>query len=467
MKNKYTEQEEQLRSLSEDFSIEIDTSEMWDRVEGHLPAEEDRRRPVFWWFLGGLMVLLVGLLMVNISTGSTKSEVENLTVHERPKIAHKNLESNIVETDNTEGRKVTTQLEETRLPLHQEHRQEISSRNTEAQISTTEIQKNNISIVNSDRYDEESTISEEEIDQEKRNILIPASLIDQTSEFETTGQALEVELDRDVVEFQPITTKAIDPLIHNRRPIILPGKVIPVNSVAWRPFFGLHSGLNTHSSTITPQSGDIMDISQFDNEVALLGLTSDVYVGMENSDGWRWSLGLEHSRIVNRFARSVPDTIVTLVPGVVTSKIDDEGNVNHEIGDVKHTTITHYQVRWHRVHDQINLHLNVGKRLVEFGRWKVFGDAVLSRGLWSRHSGYYFEEGSNNIKKFEAVDQHPYASTGFSVGLNLDVEYTFDQFSISLRPFTRMGLGQMTKNTNYYQIKNSQYGVQLGIVYRP
>ena len=74
MDNEFTNQEEELRALTEDFTLDIDTSELWNRVEAQLPpVQNDRRRPIIWWFASGAMIAAIGIFIWSHNSDSAKN----------------------------------------------------------------------------------------------------------------------------------------------------------------------------------------------------------------------------------------------------------------------------------------------------------------------------------------------------------------------------------------------------------
>ena len=130
-------------------------------------------------------------------------------------------------------------------------------------------------------------------------------------------------------------------------------------------------------------------------------------------------MGVSHTRLGNRYSRNELDTVSVQIPGSVSSKIDSEGNITNQDGELLQTTITNYNVNWHRIHDFVNLQLSIGKRVINHKRISVFADANLSRNIWSRHTGYYFVNDNTAIQKFSGEENHPYTNSGYNLGLSM------------------------------------------------
>ncbi len=468
MEDKLTNQEEQLKVLTEDFSLDIDTSELWDKVEAQLPPlQREKRRPIVWWFASGALVILFGFLVWNIL--SKESPVEALTDHSSLSSSPNKIQNSIdTYTKHTYNSPINTTSSKSIIPQTNEVNTEKASSTNINHVNIEAKEEKSSTIFNSNRYDEKSSIRKEvlinqgTIDQESI-----ASLINPSSDFKRDFDPLETLKERDFISIQSLSIGDLSALEYEFEIYKPQMKIEPVRSVRWLPYYSFYSGANLHKSKIYSNANEGFNLTQFENESPLVGLSTSLHLGRESNNGWRYGIGLNHSMLVNRFTQTQPDTVVTNVVGNTTSKIDDEGNINHLTGDLVQTTITKHNLKWHRKHDYVNLQLHLGRRIFRKGNLTMFTDANLSRNIWSKHTGYYFKEGEKGITRFTSNEDNPYSNAGYSVGLSVDIEYKLNDFSISLRPFTNLGLNSIVNNSNYYQIKNSQYGVQLGVVYRP
>jgi hypothetical protein len=476
MEDKFTNQERQLRALADNFSLDIDTSELWGKLESQLPpVEQKRRRPLIWWFFGGALMLLIGALIWRnqLKTESIEIITQNLNNPVIQNGQEESIDTKIKHTNTTTFAKTQSETASFQESADSDNSAITSDLNqlvdTEPKQAIEKIQKKNVSTnANSERYDEKSLITEEAIInqgqmvQKSIDALVDASF--------NMVEVPEVEVQNEskaLVAFDPLGLIALDNVIYST-PYSFPLlEIKPVSVNYWIPYFALTSGMNIHNSKIYSIENEAFDLSQFENEKPLVGLSSELRMGMEHSSGWRWGIGLNHTRLVNRFSQMGSDTIVSEVLGNAISKIDNNGNITNIDGPLLKTSITDYDLIWHRNHDFISIQINAGKRIYRKGKITVFADGSIGKNIWSKHSGYYFTEIDENIKKFESGEDNPYSKASYDIGISMDLEYQLKYFSLSFRPFAKMGLNSITQKTNYYQLKNSQYGVQLGIVYRP
>lgn len=468
MQDKFTNQEEQLRAFAEDFSLDIDTSELWNQIEDQLPpVKEEKRRPIVWWFASAILVVLLGVLVMNnvalseqnaiiadlLNDSSNRSEVSESIIKETKHTDNSPLSTNIADSNTNQ----TTSIDEDHL----------SATTTQLTSTVTKSEKSP-SVPNSSRYDDKTSVTTQGITNQSPilplsidALINPSAIVDEQTPLQKATEA------REVISFEMLNSKSLRTVEFDSQ-LDLPLKVIqPLRRITWMPYVSIFSGVNGHRSSIYSNLDEGLDLTQFENESALLGLSSDLQIGYENSRGWRFGLGINHTRLVSRYTRNETTSTTIEVQGNTTSKIDSEGNETYLTGPVTQSTITNYDLNWHRTHDLVNLELTIGKRIFGVGSFSLFADGAIGKNMWSRHTGYYYTEGNETVNKFTANEKNPYSNSGYNLGMNLALEYEIDKISVSLRPFAKMGLNSITQNSNYYQLKNSQYGIQLGVVYRP
>ena len=466
MEDRFTDQEKQLKALGDNFSIEIDTNDLWEKVESQLPrVEDEKRRPIVWWFVGGIAFVLLVAVVWNFQAKSNQGTED---------VEHSAIIASSIEVAEVSKDKENTH---TQTSADKANHSDKIARSDFGEIAPAKEELNSNS---SSLFEEQKVASKpiqtEEILAIKQEIRPEKAITEPISENAVVNpvaednSSVQDEISNPVqtlISIASIPTQKIKTIQSDQMFDIPLTEIVPVQTASWLPFFALYSGVNTQQNFIQSNTLENLNLQQFEEEKPMLGWSSDLRLGLENAGGWRFGLGINHTRLANRFSRTEPDTVMVQIPGSVTSKIDGEGNTTNLDGELLQTTITNYNVNWHRIHDFVNLQLSVGKKLIEREKVIVFADASLSRNIWSNHTGYYFINGERAIQKFSEAESHPYTNSGYNFGLSMDVEYKINEFSISLRPFALIGLNSITQSSNYYQLKNSQYGVQLGIVYRP
>ncbi|MDF1696771.1 MAG: hypothetical protein P1U56_13100 [Saprospiraceae bacterium] len=504
MEDKFTNQEEQLRELSEDFTLPIDTDALWDKVEAQLPPQSDERRPIIWWFASGMFIILVSLLFGLSRTSPPNKESANKNSSENTSIIAENT-TPVAIFNNSKSRSLSESID-TPNNNSKEEFERSESGNTEVQRNTKLHAQNHLNtltkpnkkeveelkasneitqpllassglvrkdknhtqtIVNSDSYDEKSSSQTEEeivqntMDEKSQDILTNPSFDLKNDQEKQTKERFVFEQPHLIAAIPVKTLEA-----KNSLPIPLQ-KITPLKTVAWLPYFKVAGGVNINQSKPYTSSDVALELTQFNAEKSLIGISNELLFGYESTSGWRWGIGLNHNRLVHRYNQNEIVVSTTEIDGTLASFIDDDGKISLVDGQLTETTITNYDLKWHRIHDLVNVQILVGKQLVQKGRFSLNSNVHLQKNIFSTHNGYYLSENSNSIEKFTSSESNPYQNSGLFAGGSLDVEYAFNQFSISVSPFVSLGLNSMTQNSNYYQLKNSLSGVTLGIVYRP
>lgn len=473
MEDNLTNQEEQFRALSEEFTLDIDTSELWSKVEGQLPPiEGKRRRPIFWWFLAGVALIVAGLLGWNLQSKEVKAS-EQLMITQDLSSGHKRdseLSTTTIKEQHTQQTTLKI-LNDDEINYKSVLNDELKLDETKSENNSSSIEKSNSTVtsINYDRYDEKSTSRKDEAIDQNKEIVLSANeiLIDPSFSEKTDESEPIIPSDRSMIAVNMVNTIGVNSL-ESKQEVELPSLLIePVKQSQWMPYFSILSGINWHQREIFTDPNESLNLTQFENEKPLPAIKTNLRFGYENSAGWRFGLGLAHSRLVNRFRYKEEVVSSQKIEGTESFTIDDQGNVTGIEGHLIETTVYNYDLSWHRIHDFVNVELNLGKRIINYGNFAVLSDVFLSRNIWSNHSGYFLKENEIGINRFAKGEEHPYTNSGFEVGASVSLEYGFGPYSINVSPYYSRGLNTMTQSTNYYQIKNSQYGVQLGIVYRP
>jgi len=474
MEEKLTNQEEQLRALSDNFTSHIDTAELWDNIEGRLPSDARHRRPLVWWFVLGGAIILGGLLIGHY-TKLDPSESANLDVvltNSQEIIAQKSRqESSTTSAPHTSKTPLlTSSITDDDITSGQKEVAPVNQQTDQQSYAIVDMKKQDAPL---NEYNGSKALDHNLMTFNKRSEFqgfqkLPThGTFDQIYSKATDLAFLPMPQVKAPIDWKLLPIGSPQLLERVNAQMMPNPKIIPSSRPSWLPYFFLSGGASLNHTSLTSNTGEALDLKPFENERPLIGVSSSLGFGFENSEGWRIGFGLTHHRLVNRFSLQERVAVTETVEGTVFSSIDQVGNVTDTQGSLIKTTVTDYDLTVHRMHDLLNLQLNIGKRIIRQGRFALYLDARLARNVRADHQGYYFTEGAQVVTPFEDSRQAPYTNAGYSAGLGMDIEYRINQFSINLTSFAEAGLNSMTIETNYYQIKNSQYGVQLGIVYRP
>jgi len=473
MKEDLTNKEVEIKGLAEGMSFEIDTNDLWANIEPQLPPVDNSRKRPIWWMMTGVLLglILAGSIFVYSSTDSTEiiegSEPIPVTSVVVPAneilLEDKKIISDISTTKNNSINIIESNIK-THTQTHQTSYDEghilgkLDNRNTSATNNVV----NDIAIVQQPSTESVST---------KNNIVIEASLLLNDSKNNTINDSQEkntILKERSTVEgISSIKLLELELLEQLSTITILTPNIDPVKISKWKSFWQINTGVNTTKNRISFLDNEVSLDQQFAREQNLIGLSNSIQYGQENKNGWRFFGGLSHVRSTYRYSNFEETIFRTQETGVESKTIDELGNQSETLGQITITSIVKNDIVWHRNHDYVNLEVGFGKRHSLLDRLSIVTDGYIGYNLWSSHDGYYFEEDNPTITKFTNSKNHPYQNKGMDIGGKLGIEYDLGNFSIGLSGNYNHGLGTITKSNNYYQIKNSHYGVQLGVVYRP
>jgi len=256
--------------------------------------------------------------------------------------------------------------------------------------------------------------------------------------------------------------------VRNINPATASTQIKPITK-SRRYFTSIKGGVaqSINNINIVTSTGEF-EPSIFNNEKSMpaLNLSFDVgtYMG-----SWRIFTGLSYNNMVTRYARNEENTTTSTGTGTKFIIIDDTGNLTTQDGTISTTNVTNHNITWHRKHSLLDIHIGAGKDLVSLGNFTIGMDATMGYNLWSKHTGYYFDDSEEPLQKFVSGEENIYRKNmGLSAAIMLPISFDIGrQAAVSLTPSWRFQADPITITNNFYSIKNSQLGLQFGITYRP
>ena len=472
MKEDLTNKEIEIKDIADGMSFEIDTADLWANIEPNLPPVDDRKNRPIWWMAAGafLMFTLLGGTYSYFSEGPIES-IDKIELSSMQQIVASDIFKNepiVTLTQESKAEKSSNNLQ-SKKPIINKHTDapftnyddgHSHDKVDNSNIIKTENVTNDIAVIQQPMTEKNVSIGglneNERIDLMENNLRQVIHNIAPSSEERSWLEGVSA---LKVVELRTIG---------NSSALLIPTPIIePLKLDKWHPFWQVNAGVNTSNNRISFIDQEVTFDPQFDREQNLIGLSNSIQYGQENKNGWRWFGGLTHLRSTSRYSNFEEIIDTQIENGVESKTIDQYGNEFETLGQITVTSITQNDIIWHRSHDFINLEIGFGKRHALLRRLSLVTDVYVGYNIWSRHNGYYFEKENPTITKFTNAENHPYQNKGIDLGGKLGVEYELGNFSIGLSSNYNHGLGNATKSNIYYQIKNSHYGVQLGVVYRP
>ena len=423
--------EEQFRDLAESLEVDINTNDLWASVEPQLKPEKKKRRGFIWWWVG-VAALLLGVIIAkdNISF-QTEKEVPLPVI---PARITEVSPVGVIEKQNEKEVQPGIEKRRSQTPL----RKKLSKHK-------------NIPV---------------------RPIASPPALksVDKQSEPNNKIEAVtQIHLDEAAVVVDYPVVSSIAGIkqelkwTNNELPDVGNLKITNHRSRRW--FISFASGINQNWSAVRMDNPEVVD-SRFAFETDLYGISTELMAGIQKG---KWSLALGGSYSLQTTGFTQHQTVVEqeVVQGTTTTFIDGDGEKTDMYGNVLQTTINRYDILWHRIHREIDAQVEIGRALFHHGRWSITVYTGLGYNLWASHRGYYFEENMQSITKLTGEVPSPYRKKGGlkyngAIGLN----YQLGNIQLGITPYFKYSNYSILENT-FYTLKNSQYGLQLRMVYRP
>ena len=439
--------EQEFQHIAQSHRPAVKTDAIWDSIEDRLPKKERKRRPFTWFFFG--MVSMVGIFLlyqgVIVSTTSlNEKQGDKQAIQETPKIAENEtkLHQDAIETSKTI---IENQNKETLK----------SSKDALAITNSSGLTKvnniNNTKIASSEQsvsYQNKATTNHVESIESESLFIIENDQIDDIATPSTEMRWRE--------DFNTLTT-LLNGVIWNENKIDGPF-IEPLKIRNWKPYFIGSIGSQWSNSILTTNNDNITSLRRV--EISYPSVTADLNLNWMNKSGWILGGGLYYNAITRGITTQFTDIEITENDDVVTIYIDDNGNRTYDYGTTSTQTISTYSARKFRSNQSVGLQLNIGKQLITRGRFHANLQVSILKDLWSRHSGYGYNEEGITSETPEYMQGNEY------VRPQIQLVYDLGNLSIGLSPYYTLSRKYLIANDEY-KLKNSQYGIQFQLVYRP
>lgn len=451
-----------------DLQFDVDTSELWAQIEPQLEQNDRKRRPIawLWWGTAGVLLLLAGSLMWMQKKAQSVDEfvAENTS---REIITDQKIEINNND-ENINNEAVKSNIEEQVKPVNNivKNKMQLNKELNKSDIVLQEKPSQNLeNIVDYNLKTKYNTTNTNVAKSLPNNILAdinlsPTSHEQQEEVVSETATPIRSTLSA-VMDVQSLL-----PLLDYDR--VIPGQLIKPLAVYDRQLLlGVSLGANKNMSTITNNTSEPLDLSEYNYERDRLGLSGRLFIGVENRQGWRMKAGMDFHRYATSYERQGLVLVKDPVTGIIAYRIDEASQTSTTTGTTELITIRNVDLSWTRTHDALDLFASIGKRLLRYKGWSLYADVGASVNNYTSHSGYYIANEDFGFTKI-TDDNHPYRiTTGWYTLANLDLSYSWNQWRIGVQPNIRWAMSSMTKRENYSQMKNSQTGIQLSMTYLP
>ncbi len=416
--------EKHLKSIADDFQISINTNAVWDSIEDRLPKKR-RRYGLIWMSIG---LIISTAFFTYFATVSSMSAVHNPTSYS---------DSNI---DSHSKQKEIKIAPSSLSDLDKSLKTDVSK-----SVSITKPSKNI-----------QKSFFTKKMDNPQANHTKPTN----------TSQPTLTKAHTEKPFFHPLNTVESQKikLIHKEQNLKFP-KIDLKNFNTWTPYMKFYTGIHQANFHYYPQ--DDTKNMLFDRETGKIGTTFGFLYGKTHTLGWGWNIGFNFQQSVAEYKYQYESISTTNINGISAIFIDEKGDEHARKGQVVQNTLNLREKRMYRKQNAIDVNIGIEKQLFHIKRMDFKLGTGIGITAFSKHTGYYFKD-NNTLMKIQNED-HPYKIKGqVKHFTNAMMDYTIlPHYSLGLQFNYTYALNSLTKNSNFYKLKNSQYGIYFTISYRP
>jgi hypothetical protein len=236
-----------------------------------------------------------------------------------------------------------------------------------------------------------------------------------------------------------------------------------------RLFFSFNSGVNYGFSTnVLSELNSEFDANEFSKESGRVGLSSDFNVGIESRNGWRFFGSVAYDYDVFNYSNN--ETVISqeVEIGTTSIHINSAGQSVPMSGNVEVTRTTAFDISHHRRHHDIAVGIGVAKRLSVCKRFSIVPQIRALYNVNRNSSGYFFDEASNTITKFDSSALNPYTSDKFlKYNLGLGLDYSIGKMSFGLISSYTYNPNNYIADNFFYRSTSDRVDLKLSVSYYP
>lgn len=475
----FNHKEKIFKNILDDIQFDIDTNEIWDQIENRIPNKK-RNRKLLWLWSIGLVCSFSAILWFISNNNISTQKIPNNSISLKSTIDDTRLKKtnipSIYSVQNNQSRKEQTDNKNEQT----EDKYNISSKielDYESSIQNSNIPLNNNSKnkkyntitdsnnpINSLNLDTNLSYNETNLYHQHSIAYIPTQSLNREYNKYSNPLLKIPQLPLNIIELCELNKNDIT--IHKAMDIV----IIPSLKIKkWQPYFTIYSGLNQNNSNYKLSKNDTENNREgFNFETGMVGISTDLIFGRTNHNQYYWYTGIGHHFIVSKYQNQTQEIIESFTDGIIESYIDKNNNIKETTGQVRKTTIKRNDITWYRKHQMLDAKLGIGKQLIKIGNLSLKIETGAALTLISDNNGYYFDKNNNKLIKIKDGDKHPYINFGnLKFNGRISIEYSLDRFAFGLSSFYSKDLNSSTLNSNHYELKNNQYGLQFSLLFRP
>lgn len=475
------DREKKFTEILSDVSFDVDTNELWEALEDRMPSERKKRRFPFWLFggLAGIVIVGVSLWMMDAYSNSAAnsgmiSEVDSNrepSVFDRSAALEETIEQVAEQRNNSD-------LEVDFEDLVDRESSVTTTRPTSVSGGIEGRNEDVQSIESGQRLFSESLFysATNGTTALGRPNPIDKSL-NSASQLWTKKTVIETDQDQDAL-FQSLAllpSSECSQLDNNRKiksPLqdfyAAPIEVLK-SSTKWNPYYKFSLGSNINLLSYDPSNIDSNVLSSFTSkERSLPGITSGIELGFQNERGWKLFGGLSHMQLVNQYRNYDPEIRAQDIQGTKIVEVNAQGETNPISGTVQEITTSSYAQSIFRIQNVLDGYIGIGKVYNLNKGWSIGASARANYNFFSAAKGYYFTQEKSVTAQLRDDSESNYKKhMGLGGRLELNLEKSLSNtIALSVNPSVSSYLNPIKVGTNY-TIKNSQFGLSVGITYRP
>lgn len=467
--NELNNKEEKIKDILGGLEIDIDTNDIWGSIEAELPQPKKKRRLGFFLLAGLILLSFSGLTWNMISSDqidpSTQKDITQ-TIPSKDKaftsIENLNPKSSVT-TNESKSQNIENNTTTTNEIIQSEFPTNTASSNQSISVSNT-IEKTAQKL-----QDEiQNTVVLQENNSIKNTTTINTQLDKEETKVELTiAQEEKREIAILGLDLVPTLSSQLFDITERQKVVTSPNEIKPLYTFGRQLILQFKLGANQNNTSISDvNSRNEFDTSEFGFETDKIGLSGSFAIGVENN-GWRFLAGIAYHQNVSHYERNDVIIFTDLVTGIESYKISTDGDKSAQNGLTTVTVARDNEISFYRQHRAIDFYASIGKRLWSYKGLVLLADAGFGINTFTSSNGYYLKDNAFGFTKI-SDNNHPYkVNTHWNAIASIELGYDFGKTRIGISPFLRYNPNSITEQTHFYQLKNSQVGMQLSLTYSP
>ncbi len=462
--------EKKIKQVLSEVSYEVDTDFLWKEVSKELDDKKKKRR--FFWIFPAFGLGLLALFFFNNYSivGNTSNTIQENSISNLPtsNIQNENkqdLNNAFNNTNNNQTSQSSIAVSKNNANNNPSISNQVTN-NKSSIITSNPITQKPVSIF-SQNYTSNNTTRGSIFNSAKatnnivpvqRNPILPENNLSKNKTEKTENLFTGYP---NTSDFNSISNLKIVPVVVEKKKS--PSFVLVEPTTATSRFY-VTAGLGTIRDINTMIiNDDKIPSNLFNREKSLWGMNAAIQAGIETKSRFKFFGGFDYAQLVTQYFNGDTEIVAEQISSTLES-IDASNNLTTTEGSLTTTTTIDKDILWHRHHNKLNFQLGVSKDLFPKSRFVVEPEVSLLQNIISSHRGYYFSDESPNFVKFERGEESPYRkNTGLKTQLGLNLGYKTQAWQFNINTGWRNQLSNLTKETNNYQIKNSQLSIQARV----